>query len=115
MRILDWICSKVCKKSAVAIQATAPTLDFETPPVKRKTRDCMSCKWSNQGESHSACFNPNQIPERFKGYCYYGFICDLHEFGDRLSDRQMRQLGYKKKTKTSIMWDNSKHTLKYWE
>lgn len=57
---------------------------------------CFGCKWFNQDKGSCRCFNPKQTDKDLIQYCYWNFYCNLIEKGERLSDDEMSDLGYKK-------------------
>ncbi len=58
--------------------------------------NCFHCKFFNQDKGSARCFNPKQKDEDLIQYVYWNFSCGLIEKGERLSDSQMKELGYKK-------------------
>jgi hypothetical protein len=43
--------------------------------------ECKTCKYFEQGETHSFCGHPKQKDIKAKDYVYYSDSCGLHEVG----------------------------------
>jgi hypothetical protein len=58
---------------------------------------CAECKYFLQDKSNCRCFNPKQKDKDLISYCYWNFSCNLHEQGKRLTEEEMKVLGFVKK------------------
>lgn len=76
---------------------------------------CASCKWMNQGESGCHCFNPEQTDANLKQYVYWIFSCGIYERGDQLSEFQLNELGYKRKSKVVTYYNGLKEIHYYYD
>jgi hypothetical protein len=54
---------------------------FKPNPKKNIAKNCIDCKYFEQGKDCSFCGHPKQPNEDFKKYLYYNFSCILHEQG----------------------------------
>lgn len=57
---------------------------------------CDQCKWMNQGKISRQCFNPTQSEKRYMDYTHPSFSCAHFEAGARVSDDEMKEMGYVK-------------------
>lgn len=60
---------------------------------------CINCKFIAQADGCCRCVNPNQKSKAKAEYVYWPFTCSLFTLGNRLTEIEMKELGYTKKVK----------------
>jgi hypothetical protein len=76
---------------------------------------CGWCKWMNQGLSGCFCTNPKQDNQSLIEYVYYPFTCKFQEKGARLTEEQLKELGYEKHRRQVIAVNGEDLSYNYYK